>query len=482
MATTYRDFGAEKQITSPVVNPTDGKARVPRLIVVAIACLLLPAEFDVGSLNLSPSKVLFLIAVPILLLNLFRGAYGKVVAPDYLVLAYTFWMSLSVFINNPSVAAQYVGSNNLVLLGGYLVARAAIRDKQSAAGLAYFLAYVVLFSIPFVVYESITGHATIVTWLDNLPGIGSYTDKDHDPRLGLWRSQWAFVHPIHYGLFCSLALSLYFTGLADQVGALKRTIVAMGVAIACFASVSSGPFLALAAQIALTGWVACTGWAKSRWTILWTILIIAYIPIELGSNRFGLYAIVERVSFSPDTAFIRKLLFDYGTAQVARTPIFGVGFNPFPLPFFMTGSLDNFWLALAIRFGMPAFLFLFCAVLWGMIAAGKRDFSHDPFLNNWRRAWIFTMVSMILSLSTVAVWSEMYSITLFMIGCGMWMLTDPATPPAAAVQPSTPNESTQFVRERQSARVTGADNPYTRFPNGQKPKTGRKPGITRKYR
>jgi hypothetical protein len=89
----------------------------------------------------------------------------------------------------------------------------------------------------------------------------------------------------------------------------------------------------------------------------------------------------------------------------------------------MTGSVDNFWLYLALRFGVPTFLFLAGAYLISMIRIGGRNFRSDPDLLAVRRAWMFTQVSTCLVLATVAIWGEAYSLVLLMLGSGVWLET-----------------------------------------------------------
>jgi hypothetical protein len=429
--------------------------RLSFFLKLAVLSLLTPAYFTVGTLSLTPSKVLFLVSVPVLTINLLRGAYGKVMAVDVLIFLYVLWMALAMFVNHDArVAVEFVGSNIIIILGGYLTARAFVRNKAHFIALTKFLALIILVSLPFVFSESVLGAAPAISqWLGSLPEIdshGNVMNSLDDRRMGLWRAQFVFQHPIHFGLFCSAGFSLCYIGLKDHVGDFSRLVLSLGVLAACFFSVSSGPVLALMCQIGLIAWLRLVS-TDNRWKILTAGLCFMYLIIELASTRVGIYAVVERLSFSPETAYLRRVLFEFGTEQIARTPVFGVGFNPWPLPFWMTGSLDNFWLMLAVVFGLPTFLFFSAAFLTALIRIGRQDFTADPDLMKLRQAWIFTMISLILTLATVAVWGEMYSFVLFIFGSGLWMASVAAEAPAAVAEP-----------ERRSARREAPA--YTRFP------------------
>lgn len=448
--TSSKSFPAQNNVqTSPASPESKRRERLPFLTKLVLFSLLLPAFFSVGSLVFTPSKLLFLFVVPVLTLKLLRGTYGRLLPSDFLVFGYAGWMTLAMLVNHtPRVAIEYTGSNTVIFLGGYLTARATIRSKESFVALIRFLVVIVILTLPFAIYEVITSKTTIPRWLAQLPGIRSHADINHDPRLGLWRAQVVFPHPIHYGLFCSIAFSLAYVGLTERLRWFRRTIVSGLVGLCCFLSVSSGPVLALAAQIGLIGWTGLFRHNPHRWAIFWTLGIVSYIIAEIASGRSAIYSILTRISFSSQTAFARRILFNFGVDQIGRKPLFGVGYKSWPLPAWMTGSVDNFWLFVAIRFGLPAFILLAGAFLVAMIIAGRRNFSADPELYLLRRAWIFTLVSLMLVLGTVAIWGEVYSMVLFVLGSGLWMTTtDPASNVSrTAVIGDEPKQLSRYTR------------------------------------
>lgn len=457
--TNPAQFSMRANAPATADSVSDDRERLPFLAKLVLISLLIPAYFSVGSLALSPSRLIFLVIVPILTINLLRGAYGRIVASDLLIFGFAAWMVLAMLANHPArVAIEYTGSRTIVVLGGYLTARATIRSKATFIAMIRFLALTVLVTLPFATYEVITSKPLISTWLAQIPGITSNSDINHDPRLGLWRAQVVFAHPIHYGIFCSLAFSLVYVGLADSMRWFRRAIVSGLIGICCFFSVSSGPVIGLAAQIGLIIWGGVFRGTANRWVILWSSTLIFYIIAELATGRGALYVIVSKISFSSQTAFARRVLFNYGVDQIARTPILGIGYKPIPLPKWMTGSVDNFWLFIALRFGLPAFILLAAAFLVAMIAAGRRDFTEDPELYPLRRAWIFTLVSLILVLATVAVWGELYSLVLFVLGSGIWFLN--VDPLKKAKSPNS--DKTKPVRAPQYTRFKGTNHRYTR--------------------
>ncbi len=450
----YRVLKSQEGIaTSDAQTPTSSDdERLPLLAKVVLIALLIPAHFSIGSLSLNPSKVMFLVVVPVLLIKLLRGELGKILSIDVMVIGFTGWMTLAMLSNHSiRVAIEYTGSVTATLLGGYLTGRATIRSKANFIALIRFLAIVIVISLPFCIYETITSRTTIPRLMASLPGIRSHGDIQHDPRLGLWRVQFVFAHPIHFGIFCSLVFSLVFVGLKDTMTWFRRVIVAGIVGFCCFLSVSSGPVLALAVQIGLIGWAWVMKWSNYRWTIFTVLVVIGYAIIEVLSDRSGIYAVVQRLSFNPATAFSRRILFEYGIEQIGRTPFLGVGYNGWAKPAWMTGSVDNFWLFLSVTFGLPAFILLFGAFVTAMILAARRDFTQAPKLTSLRLGWIITMTSLVLSLATVAIWGELYSIAMLMLGSGAWFITTSADDVANANQNAPLQEVAKRLR-------------YSRFP------------------
>lgn len=407
---------------------------LPLLAGITLFLLLLPVAFTVSGLVLSPARVFFLGATPILLIRLLRGRYGPLVPADKLMIGFVSWVTLSMFvIHEPRVAITYAGSTIILLLGGYLCARASIRTKHDFIGFIKLFAAAVMLSIPFALFEALTGRAVWIEMLTKIPGITVNGQYAQEPRWGLDRVQFAFVHPIHYGLFCSIGLSLVYVGLQTTMSWAKRTWKTALIGFAAFLSLSSGPLLAMMTQVGLIGYDRITTQVKNRWKIFGYMSLFGYIVLELSTNRWGIYALAERLAFNSWTAFNRRMLLEYGLRQIGQTPIFGVGLNEWALPPWMSGSVDNYWLLLAVNFGLPAFLLFAGAVLVSMIGIGRRDFSSDQDLVALRRGWIFTMASMCLAIFTVAVWDNMSSLVVLAFGSGIWMASVPlAEQPVAA--------------------------------------------------
>lgn len=442
-----------------VVRPDGaGRAaqRMPFFAIVAFVSLLIPASFTLGSLLMTPSRLLFVLAIPVLLIKLLNRQYGRVSYIDWLILFHMFWFTLSVFVNaSANVAITYVGMNITVLLGGYLAGRASIRDLDQFLGFVRFFGLIVALALPFALYETTTGRLSLAPLFDAIPGVTSIRDVNYPRRMGLDRVQLVFVHPIHYGFFCSLSVGLFLVSMKGIVGNFRLWAQTAILALMCFLSLSSGPFLSMIIQILLILWAYVMRNLKRPWMTLVWLCFGLYAVLEVASNGPALYYIISKVAFNSATANVRRILLDYGIDQVIATPIFGIFKRPWNLPPWMTGSLDNYWLGLAVAYGFPTFASLFFANLLAVVAIARRNFPKGTMLDRARIAWMTTMVSAMLTLGTVFIWSEMASIMFFFFGAGLWML-DAEVATEAAI-PSEP--------EREAGRGGPV---YSRFDSSRK--------------
>lgn len=405
--------------------------RLPLLATLLMLALVTPAFFYVGPIFLTPSRLLLLVALPFLLLRLLSGAYGGILLNDILMLLFIAWMSLSMLVNSPDRAIEYLGSQISIILGSYLVARATIRTKESFQAFVKLYALIILILLPLAVYESITGGFVIPKLMQSLPGINSAIDVNYERRLGLDRAQVVFTHPIHWGLYCSGAFSLVYIALKDVIPDKRRIILSAAIGGACFMSVSSGAILAMFFQIALIGYGIVMRRFDKRWKMLLIAGAVLYVALEIASSYPIVYVIVTKLALDPWTATYRANIFIFGTEQIGMTPVLGIGLNDWARPAWMKASVDNQWLLTAMQFGIPAFVLLLATFINSMTRAGGGRFRPGSELYNIRLGWNFVLFSLILTMATVALFGELTSVTFFILGAGGFLFYAKEEDPAA---------------------------------------------------
>lgn len=430
---------------------------LPWPVLIYLITVVFPLGVRVGPLVMTGLRTLLLLFLIPLLVRLFTGQLGGLLVIDILFILHILWGVVALAMNNPDQVVQQSGSVGLEFLGGYLIGRAYVRTPEAFTGTARMLALVVCCILPFALLESLTFRPMLIELLRSTGSlmIGVINAGE---RMGMRRAQASFAHPIHYGLFCSVAFSLTFVALTGTFGKARRYITAMLIAFAGFLALSSGALLAIALQISLIAWSTALARVKSRWWILVGLFALAYVIIDLLSNRAPLQVFMSYATFSPHNAYYRSVIFEWGMKNLWSSPVFGIGLKDWTRPEWMgSASVDNFWLLMAMRYGIPGFLFLATGYALGVIQIMWRDFDGNARLILIRRAWVFTFLGLSFTLCTVHIWSNVYSFVFFMFGAGMWMIHAPndITSPQQDVPSEGPGPGETLPRSAST---------YTRFP------------------
>ncbi len=429
------------------------------IVLLYVAAVIIPIGFDVGTLAMNGLRLLLLFTIVPTTIGLFTGRYGKVYPVDYLLFFHAFWAVVSISINNPDRVVENAGAYSLEFLGGYAIGRAYIRTPQAFYRLIRISLAFVILSLPFALIESQTGTAVIVDLIERVPGLKTVQQIDVAKRMGLHRSQVVFAHPIHYGLFCTMVLSMTWIGMKGVMSGTARILGVMAVGLGVFLSLSSGALLAALLQGGLIAWNFIFRSNPRRWWVLVGLFAFAYVVVDLLSNRSPVRVFMSYATFSAHNAFYRAIIFEWGMMNVWDNPITGLGLRRWIRPSFMrSGSIDNFWLVAAVKFGFPGFLSLAGAYLDAMVRIGRRRFTPGSPVSNLRLAWMFTTFGLIFSLATVHIWTSIFSFVFFLLGAGMWFVNasdEPAAVANGAVEPASdaPRRAGPALR-RENSTVT----------------------------
>ena len=413
-------------ITSLDQSPqwTKAPGRLPALVILYVIAFTLPIQANIGGLVFTTVRLLLLLVIVPLTINLLRGRYGRVLLVDIMFFLHILWGAVALTANNPDRVVAFMGSNSIEFIGGYLIARACIQNIDDFRRLIWFLVVVVVATFPLALYETLTGDPFIIRMIESMPGISSTTIANSAPRLGLRRVQVFLAHPIHYGLFASFILSSLFVGFREGLPTMTRYGLTLIVLICIFLSLSSGALLAALLQIGLVLWAWVFKKNDARWIIFFLTCIAAYVTVDLLSNRTPIQVFMHYATFNSHNAYFRSIIFDWGMKNVWANPIFGIGLNDWVRPIYMrSGSMDNFWLVMVVRYGIPGFLFLAFGYLLALWRIGRRNLHGDQPFRQLRLGWMFSMVGMTFTLTTVHIWGEIYSFVFFFFGAGIWMIT-----------------------------------------------------------
>ncbi|WKL39822.1 O-antigen ligase family protein (plasmid) [Sinorhizobium meliloti] len=105
--------------------------------------------------------------------------------------------------------------------------------------------------------------------------------------------------------------------------------------------------------------------------------------MEFGSNQTPVKFYISHFTFDAQTGWYRLAIWEFGSASVLNHPILGIGLTEYARPSWMgSASVDNFWLLIAIRHGIPAVVLMLGSCLWltGAMAFKKGlDEKEDTF-------------------------------------------------------------------------------------------------------
>jgi hypothetical protein len=324
------------------------QATSPLFLILFIIVLLPPVYFSIIGTMLTFSRAFLLFAILPLFIRLLSGHAGRLMAADYLFLSYCVWIAVTYSYHYGASRIALSGITIVEQLGAYLVGRVLVRNATDYNIFirTFFMALVVLF--PFAVFELFTGRNLWAALFDPVFSVHQKPNSAYG-RMGLERVMSGFEHPILYGLFCSLGLANFFYVYQPKLFKAAMTIVF--TAGMTFMSLSSAPLMAVASQTLMIAWGKAT---KGRWILLAILVVFSYVTIDLLSNRTPVSILISTLTFNPLSAWVRVAIWDYGSAAVLENPIMGIGLEDWPRPFWVTSSVDNFWLLIGMRHGLPA--------------------------------------------------------------------------------------------------------------------------------
>jgi hypothetical protein len=149
---------------------------------------------------------------------------------------------------------------------------------------------------------------------------------------------------------------------------------------------------------------------------------------------------------------------------VLANPIMGIGLEDWPRPFWVTSSVDNFWLLISMRHGIPAIGLLLGGLAFHL-AAILRAKNLSPRLARYRTGYVLALLCLYFTLCTVHIWGGMSSFVFFYIGAGLWFV-DAAGQGAETVVPN-PVTAHQDIAQfsRAVAVATRSNGPEAIKPN-----------------
>ena len=413
--------------------------------------LLVPFYFNVGTLLLMPHRVVLLVFfVPFFMKLFIMRSLGKVLIVDWLLLGSALWAGASLLYNHSfGLAIEPFGIHVVEMFGGYLLARVSIRNARDFRRMVMLFFCLVIFLIPFAAAEAILRRPVM---LEILPGT-SVRPVNTGIRMGMRRAQVIFPHPILFGIFVSTGLGLFFYALKPRaLGALGVPFVAAGTVF----SLSTGALISFVMQTVFIIWELIMRAMSRRWTLFAWLSAAAYVIVDLGSNRTPFHVLVTYASFNTGSAYNRILIWRFGTDNVEQNPIFGLGLRDWERPSWMSASMDNFWLFIAVRYGLPAVILMLLA-LFLIVRRVSRIPIEDRDERLCRAGYLTAVGGLFIAGCTVHYWHAMMAFVFFIFGSGVWTIAREAPPEDDEDRPveEPPKPISPYTRQTAPGRPIG---------------------------
>jgi len=409
---TYLKDETQRSGREPSKIKSEERASI--LTTLFLFSLTLPIVFSIGSITLNLPRLTLLIAFVPCLLRLCSGQAGPIKSTDLLFAGFTFWFAVSMLSHHGVSQIERVGQNTLDFYGSYLLARVTITNAQQFRKTIQVLTLAAAVLVPLVLLEALTGRLYIGEIINRVPFLSSYPHAEGPPRLGLDRAQGSFPHPILYGVFSSSLI-------AFSILVRRSKGIMMLVAIGGFLSLSSVALLQVVLQFFALTWRALFRSFSKRWWVLLAIFATFYILVDIASNRSPIRVFVSYATFTASTGYHRMLTWHYGIQNVIDHPILGIGLFQWERPAWLSSSVDNFWLNVAMWTGFPGVLLMIAGIFWAVFAASRRMKRLPEEAKPFAEAWIITVITLCISVTTVHVWNTAYAFMFFVVGSGMWI-------------------------------------------------------------
>jgi hypothetical protein len=407
--------GPEAVEAAPVEAPLTSTHKI--IIFLFIICLLTPIGISLGPIRLTPYNFFLLMGCLPLVSGWMQRKYSPIILPDVLILCFVMWAAICMFVNH-GLAIEPISMHVLTTFVAYLAGRQLIRNEAAWRHMLLAMAVAVTLYLPFILVEVATGQNLI---LDAASIFDKSIRQVHiGGRMGLFRAQGAFEHPILLGIFSSSLFALFIYTFTGQRARVQRWLGIISSVSSTLLSLSSGPLLGLNLQLGLMLWNRLLRLVKRRWWILFGIVVVLYVAVDLISTKSPFHVFVNNLTFSRTSSYNRILIWQFGTQNVWNNPVFGLGLNDWVRPRWMHGSMDNFWLIQAVRYGMPGVLLVMGAVVMVMrrLATAKLT---DERLSVIRTGMMFSITATCVAISSVHLWNQTYVWFTFLLGSSAWL-------------------------------------------------------------
>lgn len=390
---------------------------VPLLLAAFLVyLLLLPSQmlFETNGFVLPPYRLFLIPGLLFVVAQLIRGRL-RLVAADFCILAAAFWIAIAVTVTMGIERAISGAGAQFIDIGlAYLFARATIRSLRDLRILLILIAPGLLLVGAIIVAESVLQTFIVQPIAQSIfggTGVATMT-----MRLGLLRAPGPFPHPILAGMFLASFLPLF---LLSGIRGSPRVVGCLA-AVCSFFTVSSAAFLALTVGMGLVIYnFLVERITRLTWRLFMIASAIGLFVMQFATESGAINLLIRYASLNAWTGYYRTLIWRYGSESVRNNPLFGIGYNDYERPGWMTASVDNFWLLLGIQYGLIPPLAIVLATVLAVVALGRRSALASTVDRHFLRGIAIALAVFALGLYSVSVWLSAQVWFFMLLGIGV---------------------------------------------------------------
>ena len=360
--------------------------------------LFLPTEVSVtiAGFSLYAYRVVLLVFVPFVVHHMLQGRF-RLTFVDLTMIAAGLWIIFATgWHYGLDVGLSSGGPLALDYVLAYLVGRCFFPTPLALRRLLYFGIPVVLIVGLSLVVEAVANRYIVRPLLGAVFGNSpaAALARLGEVRLGLMRATGPFLHPISGGLFMGSLLPLYF--YADLP---RRGWLGICGSLCAFFTVSSAAIVSVVLSVGAIVYDRMRRFTGFGWGVVAAVVLFLIVCAEVLTESGAARIIIRTLALNPATGYARLLIWDYGWADVGRHPMFGIGmFDDYQRPSWMNfNSVDNFWLLLALRYGIPGLCLLVLVLVGSLVACARAPRSAEPESRHARPMRNAICISLIIS-------------------------------------------------------------------------------------
>lgn len=387
----------------------------PAVVMTYLLFLPTEVEFTLGTWVLFPYRTFLICCLPLIFREIVNNRV-KLGYVDIIVGAMLYWILFALIITEGFAKAIANGGASVIDIGlAYFLARCTLTSSDHVDRFLRAVAPGYLIAGCSIVVETVSGQYIIRPLFAKI--FGSTGPNNllilTSARLGLLRGNGPFAHPILGGLQLASLLPLYVFSRLPQA----TRIMGIVAALLSIATLSSSAVLSLIIAVMLIAYEYGTVITSTlTWRrMLYTLFIMVFV-LQIFTKGGVMGIVVNFLTFDKWTAYYRMLIWQYGSITVIKHPWVGIGFEDWERPSWMAPSIDNYWLYIAINYGIPEALARFFIPIFAAALASVAMIGHA--VRDRRAVLGFTIAISILTLMgfTVSYWGVTQTWYFFLLG------------------------------------------------------------------